>query len=264
MCRSERYELLLRCRDNIIDPETFLSGWQLESTSADKTVRRDNIKDWLLWGFFSAGSESLSDPHVADEIDEYLQILQEKLGRTIPPGRNKDIKSIRLTLDDVVICHRPFVWYMIIMLVDTLVAAWLKQSGFKHHAASQPVFPPRPHTLFSEASPSKALSYWYRPPSPSESRISDRRFTPLLFLHGIGIGLFPYVPLLRGYSKDHSDVPILVPEILSISSRLTLPPPSQEHSLVWHSARSGNHQDHQSLPTYEPRLNAHGFWRREF
>ncbi|KAG9080890.1 hypothetical protein FRC06_006026, partial [Ceratobasidium sp. 370] len=214
MSRSERSELLLRCKDNIIDPEAFLNGWHLESTSADKTIRRDNIKDWLLWGFFSTGSESLSDPHVAEEIEEYLQILEAALGRTIPPGRNKDIKSIRLTLDEVVIYHRPFVWYMIVMLVDTLVAACLKLSGFKHYTASQPVFPPRIHVLFSETSPSNILSYWYRPPSASKVHVLNGRFTPLLFLHGIGIGLFPYVPLLRGYSKNHPDVPIIVPEIL--------------------------------------------------
>ncbi|KAG8740381.1 hypothetical protein FRC10_004390 [Ceratobasidium sp. 414] len=214
-----------------MDPEAFISGWQLESTSANKTICRDNIKDWLLWGFFSAGPESLFEPHVADEIEEYLQILEAAIGRTIPPGRNKGIKSIRLSFDDVVVYHRPFVWYMIVLLVDALVAAWLKWSGFKHYTASQPIFPPRIHTLFSETSSSKTLSYWYRPPSASEVHEPAGRFTPLLFLHGIGIGLFPYVPLLRGYSKKHPDVPIIVPEILSISSRLTLPPPSQEEFL---------------------------------
>ncbi|KAG8752561.1 hypothetical protein FRC12_011891 [Ceratobasidium sp. 428] len=228
MSRSERHELLLRCRDNLADPEHFLSGWQLDSTSNDKIIRRENVKDWLLWGFFSAGQEALSEPDVTEEIEEYVDILEESLGRTIPPGRNENIKSIRLTLDNVVIHHRPFVWYMIVMIVDILVAARMRLSGFKHYSAPVSVFPPRPYTLFSRRSPSKVLSYWYRPPAELKTPVDQQLYPPLLFIHGIGIGLFPYTPLLCGYDKKHPDVPIIVPEILSISSRLTRPALSHE------------------------------------
>ncbi|QRV86925.1 alpha/beta hydrolase family protein [Ceratobasidium sp. AG-Ba] len=107
------------------------------------------------------------------------------------------------------------------MLVDTLVALCLFHSGFRHYTTSQSVFPSCFHTNFSSQSPSETLSYWYRPSNKSGTEPA------LLFLHGIGIGLFPYAPMLISYSKKHPERPIIIPELLYISSRLTSPPPPQ-------------------------------------
>ena len=54
-----------------------------------------------------------------------------------------------------------------------------------------------------------------------------------MFLHGIGIGHLPYVPLLaalkqRGDSEDGSDVGIITIEILPVSARITRPVLSKE------------------------------------
>jgi pimeloyl-ACP methyl ester carboxylesterase len=61
------------------------------------------------------------------------------------------------------------------------------------------------------------IPYWYRP---------HRSCTklPILFIHGIGIGLLPYIPFLRDLAVQDSDVGILAIEILPISMRLTAPP----------------------------------------
>lgn len=115
----------------------------------------------------------------------------------------------------------------IVLGVDTFVTIWLLRSGFKHYTTSQPIFPPRPDFLFSKRSTSKLQSYWYRPAS-LQFPPTRERYPALLFLHGIGIGLLPYVAMLNGYSKKHPDTPIIVPEILSISFRLTRPALSQE------------------------------------
>lgn len=115
----------------------------------------------------------------------------------------------------------------IVFGVDTFVTIWLSRSGFKHYTTSQPIFPPRPDALFSNQSPSNLLSYWYLP-AKTQLPPTDERYPPLLFLHGIGIGLLPYVAMLVGYSKKHPETPIIVPEILSISFRLTRPPLSQD------------------------------------
>ncbi|RMZ76871.1 hypothetical protein DV738_g4674, partial [Chaetothyriales sp. CBS 135597] len=75
--------------------------------------------------------------------------------------------------------------------------------------------------LFTEVSHGicENLSYWYHPhTSPNE--------LPILFLHGIGVGLFPYMGFLteinrgRDVKKD-GKIGILAVEILPISSRLT-------------------------------------------
>jgi pimeloyl-ACP methyl ester carboxylesterase len=61
------------------------------------------------------------------------------------------------------------------------------------------------------------IPYWYRPHRSSTK-------LPILFIHGIGIGLLPYIPFLRELSAQDPDVGILAIEILPISMRITAPP----------------------------------------
>ena len=80
--------------------------------------------------------------------------------------------------------------------------------------------PPRPlPALFSRKSKDTEtnIPYWYRP---------HRSCTklPILFIHGIGIGLLPYIPFFRDLAAQDPDVGILAIEILPISMRLTAPP----------------------------------------
>jgi pimeloyl-ACP methyl ester carboxylesterase len=84
------------------------------------------------------------------------------------------------------------------------------------------IFPTRPLTLFftTYRSPARTLTYWYRPHT-SSTRL------PVVFIHGIGVGLYQYIPFLAelnaGDCEDPSDgqVGIIAIEIMPISSRLT-------------------------------------------
>src|SRR5690348_16688655 len=85
------------------------------------------------------------------------------------------------------------------MLVDSFTAARLRYSGFSlfrtHARSSLAIFPPRPASLFTrQISSAPDLSYWYRPHT-SRTRL------PVLFIHGIGIGLHPYVSWLDEINK---------------------------------------------------------------
>lgn len=83
------------------------------------------------------------------------------------------------------------------------------------------IFPLRPFTLLtSHRSPGEALTYWHRPHT-SKTRL------PILFIHGIGIGLYPYIDFLAEVNADDGpdasdgQLGIIAIEILSISSRIT-------------------------------------------
>jgi hypothetical protein len=83
------------------------------------------------------------------------------------------------------------------------------------------VFPPRPHAFIaSRRSPAKNLTYWYHPHT-------SHKELPILFLHGIGVGLYPYMKFLeelnRGRRDEDGKIGILAVEILPISSRITSP-----------------------------------------
>ena len=95
--------------------------------------------------------------------------------------------------------------------------------GFQFHRSSLVgclgIFPPRPQTFVaSHRSPARDLTYWYRPHT-SHTEL------PIVFLHGIGVGLYPYIKCLEdvnhGRQKEDGKVGILAVEILPVSSRIT-------------------------------------------
>jgi len=112
-----------------------------------------------------------------------------------------------------------------IFVVDTLTHTYLRFHRFQFYRASVShtvkILPPRPHAFVaSHHSTSHDISYWHRPHTSTTE-------LPILFLHGIGVGLYPYMEFLKemnqGRRKEDGDIGILAVEILSISSRLTSP-----------------------------------------
>ncbi|KAF2998469.1 hypothetical protein E8E13_002186 [Curvularia kusanoi] len=242
--KEERKALFWKIWDYIPHPEYYISRWFLGARPGE--VRRDNVKEFFEWALLNRGTETedelvrraQEDPEAKieeeAELKEYVDGIETMLGRPLLPGRGP-AKSLRLTIDEVNMRHRPVVWYLIVMLVDTLTAAYLRYNGFLLHRtplrSSLAIFPPRPATLLSRhLSAAPNLSYWYRPHT-SKTRL------PILFIHGIGIGLMPYSKWLSSIntsdplSPTDGSIGILAIELLPISFRLTAPLPSPE-SLV--------------------------------
>lgn len=80
--------------------------------------------------------------------------------------------------------------------------------------------------LSFQKSPAKSITYWYRPHTSTTK-------SPILFIHGIGIGLYPYVHFLDELNRanipqsDDDEVGIIVLELMPISFRITTQMPSQ-------------------------------------
>ena len=101
-------------------------------------------------------------------------------------------------------------------------------NGFHFHRSSLSrfltVFPFRPLTIFTVyRSPARHLTYWHR-------RHTSKKRLPVLFIHGIGIGLYPYTSFLRDLNREletgvtaDSEVGIIALEIMPVSSRITHP-----------------------------------------
>ncbi len=98
-------------------------------------------------------------------------------------------------------------------------------NGFRFHRTSVALlltlFPFRPLTLLStRKSPAKHLTYWHR------EHLSDTQL-PILFIHGIGVGLYPYTDFLRDINesasldKNVAIVGIIAVEVMAVSSRIT-------------------------------------------
>ena len=111
--------------------------------------------------------------------------------------------------------------------VDFLTFCRLQYYGFHFHRTALSrfftLFPLRPVALLSRhQSPVKHTTYWHRPHT-------SRTKLPIVFIHGIGIGLYPYVNFLRelnsasGVENGRVDdqVGIIAIEIMPVSFRIT-------------------------------------------
>ncbi|KAJ7491057.1 hypothetical protein FB451DRAFT_1023811 [Mycena latifolia] len=224
LSRSRRRELFERCASQIT--AEYPSGWFLPANSE---IKRENAREWILWAMFASTPEHAS-PEWDEEIDEYISVIEKSLGRKLEPGRAPGVQSLRLSFDPIQMLHRPLIWYMIVALVDTLTSIFLLSLGFKHYAPRPyfRTFPPRPLlTLFSKPAATPYFSYWYRPPGAG-----TQSKNPILFLHGIGIGLHPYVPLFREILRADPTRSLLLIEFLPVSMRITGPMPPRRTTLA--------------------------------
>ena len=228
---EDRKALFHKCQENIYVLEDYLRGWFLGAALED--IRRENLREFLLWGFFDTRYDPENRNALSilewEEVEGYINEIEQNLGRPIKEGRGKAI-CLRLTFDEVYAAYRSLTWYIIIFGVDQYAHFMLSWYGFKHHATKHnsitSTFPPRPQTLLAEhQSPARDLSYWYRP-----HRANGKK--PVVFFHGIGVGLWLYVRFLwqicsSRTGDDSEDVGVIALEILPVSFRITNPPPKK-------------------------------------
>ncbi|KAL9110940.1 MAG: hypothetical protein Q9227_004555 [Pyrenula ochraceoflavens] len=247
LSKNQRRDLFKRCANNIPDIENYLQKWFLNNSD----IRRENVKEFLSWALLDTDSQTKSNRRVSNptngyavenepllgtnsngetidsELDDYVTWIERIRGRSFPTGRGS-AKCLRLNIDEVDMRHRPLAWYLIVSVVDHLTSAILLYQGFRFYRLSYDlsllpsVFPLRPlHGISRHVSASSTLSYWLRPHKSLNQR-------PIVFLHGIGIGLWTYTSF---FSSIDPDIGILAIELLPISFRLTRPFPARPEFL---------------------------------
>ncbi|KAL8300119.1 hypothetical protein RB593_009800 [Gaeumannomyces tritici] len=263
MSPLQRRKLFDTCFENVPDCETYLRGWFLGAEIRD--IRRDNVHEFLAWAFFDRDSSAVSatvesgllldqDEEAElqgylDEIDGRLRAAASSDGVGLLPGHGP-ARSLRLSVDEVHMRFRGFIWYLIVMAVDIFTHLTLTSMGFKYHAPPMAgalhVLPPRPQLWLPKAlvprgpSPSASMAYWHRP------HMSQTR-KPVLFIHGIGIGLLPYIKFMFEVAardtnaSDDGQVGIIALEILPISMRYAGAPLDKETFLKSVSDILGHH-----------------------
>ncbi|TKA61840.1 hypothetical protein B0A55_11228, partial [Friedmanniomyces simplex] len=219
--REERRTLFEKVKSEIRDPERFLSGW-FRGAKVEE-IGKEEMKGWLDWAFW----DGRVGPDDEAEMEALVKEVEGLVGKPFPDGKGT-AKGLRLTLDPIEMEWRSLLWYGCLMIVDTITHARMLRYGMQYHgtfATTWRVFPPRPLAAVTSTKQSEAesLSYWIRPHT-SKTRL------PVLFIHGIGVGVYPYVEFFHeldtalnntGVNDDDGQVGILVLEILQTSSRLT-------------------------------------------
>lgn len=211
MTLAQRRKLIANILKNVPDVRLFVRKWFCQA-HIDQ-IYRNNVKDWLAWALFARESRELSQAEW-DELDEYVDEAQEQAGLDLPPGRAEG-KPMRLNLEPVQMIHRPLLWYFFMSFTEVAGWAFLAAKGFTFYRQPRrtffSIFPFRPMTLLApRASASEDFSYFCRPHRSKTHR-------PVLFIHGIGIGVPTYMTWLPSIPKEIGVVAI---EIMNASNRI--------------------------------------------
>ncbi|KAJ5976545.1 hypothetical protein N7481_010252 [Penicillium waksmanii] len=220
-----RKRLFQTCNANVPNVEKYLSRWLMVSEA--EYIKRDNVKDFIRWAFFRPGCTEEQDPQNEAEVEAYTAETEKLIGRKLSLGRT-DVKGLGRLLNEAGGSPRSLLWYTCVFVVDTIMYCKMLYNGFHFHRSILSrfftVFPFRPLTILTVyQSPARHLTYWHR-------RHTSKKRLPVLFIHGIGIGLYPYTSFLRDLSREmktgateDSEVGIIALEIMPVSSRLTHP-----------------------------------------
>ncbi|ELQ44096.1 hypothetical protein OOU_Y34scaffold00100g4 [Pyricularia oryzae Y34] len=213
LSREERSAFFCKCLSLVPDMETFVRKW-VENAHLDD-IRRDNVKDWLLWGLFDRQGPPGDDN---EELEEYIRMAEEKLGWEIKKGRG-EANAIRISYDEVLMHHRTLLYYLFVFFVDTLGALGMWALGYTFYRTKRSnffrVFPFRISGLLApkESAARDHMSYYVRPHKSTTKR-------PILFIHGIGMGVAQNLMYFNSIPKD---VGVVVIELLPISARISPP-----------------------------------------
>ena len=121
--REQRRKLFKLCLDTVEDPEKYLSGWMRGAPASE--IKRENVKgetsdsqiaftvlkdiEFLCWAFLNKKDHGPEDD---DELEEYADETELRLGRKLEPGRGNAV-SLRVTVDRFKSLHRSLLWYFV-------------------------------------------------------------------------------------------------------------------------------------------------------
>jgi hypothetical protein len=172
-------------------------------------IRAHHVYAWLYSSIFNAPlppSDRLPAAHSV-VLDEALDLLQKRTGRKFGGGTDHSIRPICLAVDNVNVRHRPLAFYAAVAVANWCTRSWMeRQWGVKFGRYQDLEWA---HLIKSSGwSLIGTFRYLIRIPqgwSPS----SEKR--PIVFMHGLGLGLVQYVIFLFHLLDAFQDRPLLVP-----------------------------------------------------
>ena len=143
--------------------------------------------------------ESMPAVH-RNAIEEAVELIEKRSGSKMPEGSNPAVTPMLLTLDVVHISFRPFLWYIFIAAGHLLVHKFLE------------------HIWGVEFDVHGDVEYMVRVPKRWDPENPMTR--PIVFLHGLGLGLPHYGVLITSLLRRFPNRPLLVPIQPHVSQRI--------------------------------------------
>ncbi|KAI0771592.1 hypothetical protein BD413DRAFT_613097 [Trametes elegans] len=168
------------------------------------SIRRHEMYTWLYWSIFNSAFPGIDKvpEHHRKALNEVIHMLEHRAGAKIPEGSNPAAAPFLLTLDPVNVVSRPLVFYLGVTLSNTLVRRRLRTKwGVK-------------------VGVHKDLEYVLRIPPTWDAQTGPR---PIVFMHGLGLGLTQYRRLIEHIFAALPDRPVLVPLLPHVSQEIMHP-----------------------------------------
>ncbi|KAI9138358.1 hypothetical protein BKA69DRAFT_1127392 [Paraphysoderma sedebokerense] len=206
----------IQWNNHIIHPNptiaTFLSGWFFNAKPCE--LRIGNIMEWLCWAYWGTEFFDNSSPpnrtsyiipkygtkpirvdrKTLEDIEAVVNIVLKETGGAIPEGYDAKLKCIRLNVDKLVVRWRPGMFYFVTMLMHFLTHVILWLCGFELHEEN-------------------GIKIWMSKSLVGRLSSNHRRQKelepPITFLHGLGIGLLPYLPFMYFLHRKHPTRPMI-------------------------------------------------------
>lgn len=155
-------------------------------------IHKSDVSAWLYWAIFNV---DLPEPDALPEshrkvLQEVLEMVEKRAGKTFPEGSNPRSRPLLLNIDPVNVYQRPFVWYLFVTLANVIL-----KRHFMYHWDMR----------FGSKD---GLDYLLRIPAAWNPKTGPR---PIVFLHGLGLGLLQYKMILSRILHNFPDRPLLVP-----------------------------------------------------
>jgi pimeloyl-ACP methyl ester carboxylesterase len=210
-------------------------------------LRLENLREWLAWAWFDQQDCSQLTKLELLEVETTLIKIQELTG-TMPPGRNSKIQVQRQSIDPWYprTAAHPLLFYTIVGIIEHVAAPIVMRNilGFTRHVEGK-------------------IGYWYYPERNKvtgafidRNDVVNTTLPPILFFHGIGVGLAPYYQVMKTLMSTNRPLyimeipeatlsigtslpffhaaPIAVLEVLNTWDQI-LPPNQYKFSIVGHS-----------------------------
>ncbi|KAG0062451.1 hypothetical protein BGZ89_010637 [Linnemannia elongata] len=236
--KAKRRELFERCLETVDEGEgvkRWIEVWfdtgRTKQPAKFEDIGRANMVSWMAWAFWAAPLEEVAQsPAAIIELNEMIDTIEEVKKVKFTEGYNPNVECIRLSLDPVIASHRPLIYYTLIWLANAFTRIVFLSLGFTRYSGTldqthgheqQTKFKPKhqksssfpsPGSIAAENRPPGDLAYWYRTPAKPQNPI------PLVFIHGIGIGLVQYIHLVVALAFISR--PLIMVEVPEVSNQL--------------------------------------------
>ncbi|KAG2501920.1 hypothetical protein HYH03_000418 [Edaphochlamys debaryana] len=212
----DRFILQQASISKYIDIKDMVSRWHW-GVSVEK-LTRGNVADLICYGFWYRSQQEMADEGMGDLPDQLVRELEEAWGVTFPDGPYKPYKMMSHLWEPVRAFYRPLWFYAGVEVLIALKHCMLLAAGFRAHRYEGLVY-------YTYGLPESSLS------TPIMTRRQAAASAPLLFMHGVGLGILPYFNFLLRLSSIGR--PVVAVEVRHLSMRACSVVPDEDDIAHW-------------------------------